>query len=170
VVAVNCSLRLCPWADVLYAHDRRWWAQHRREFRDFAGMRASPLASAVRLEPRVRQLRCDMNATGFVMGRPGTIAWLGNSGAQAVNLALMLGARRVVLVGFDMHLGGGEHWHGPHSTLPNPTAGKLAEWAAMLDAAAPTAGGAEIVNACPGSALRSYPKMEWREAVEWLIC
>jgi hypothetical protein len=160
VIAVNCSLRLCPWADVLYACDRKWWGRYGREFRDFAGLRVAPIP--VR---GTRRVRCDMRAPGFVLGRPGVIGWLGNSGAQAVNLALMFGARRIALVGFDMRADAGLHWHPDHET-GGPTAEKLAEWAETLDAAAVPG----IVNASMGSALTAYPKMEWQEAAAWLTC
>jgi hypothetical protein len=44
------------------------------------------------------------------------IHWGGNSGFQAINLAYLWGARRIVLLGFDMQCGpGGEsHWFGEH--------------------------------------------------------
>jgi hypothetical protein len=40
----------------------------------------------------------------------------GNSGYQAVNLAFLRGARRIVLLGYDMGAGedGASHWHGDH--------------------------------------------------------
>lgn len=41
------------------------------------------------------------------------LCWLGNTGAMAVNLAARLGARRIVLLGFDMDLGpgGATNWY-----------------------------------------------------------
>lgn len=39
----------------------------------------------------------------------------GNSGYQAINLAYLLGAARIVLLGYDMgKTGGKSHWHGDH--------------------------------------------------------
>jgi len=38
----------------------------------------------------------------------GAITWYGNTGAAALHLALILGARRVFLLGFDMKLGGSQ--------------------------------------------------------------
>jgi len=38
-----------------------------------------------------------------------------NSGAQAINLAYLLGATRIILVGYDMqNTGGRAHWFGEH--------------------------------------------------------
>jgi hypothetical protein len=56
------------------------------------------------------------------MAQAGVIGSGGNSGFQALNLALQFGARRVILVGFDLNLAGGVHWHGRTPRLNNPTA------------------------------------------------
>ena len=51
---------------------------------------------------------------GLASPGTGALAWAGNTGCAAVNLALTLGARRVYLLGFDMHLGksnGKSNWH-----------------------------------------------------------
>jgi len=48
------------------------------------------------------------------------LAWNGNTGATAVNLALILGANKIFLLGFDMHLAkdGKKNWHSQLSTRP----------------------------------------------------
>ena len=47
------------------------------------------------------------------------LGWNGNTGAAAINLALRLGARRVFLLGFDMHADGSRgNWH-EHQINPN---------------------------------------------------
>lgn len=37
-----------------------------------------------------------------------------NSGAQAINLAYLLGASRIILLGYDMGATGNTHWFGRH--------------------------------------------------------
>ncbi len=50
-----------------------------------------------------------------------SLGWNWNSGASAVNLALILGAKRVLLLGFDMALENGKpNWHDFHSDKPRP--------------------------------------------------
>jgi len=41
------------------------------------------------------------------------LGWNKNTGATAINLALLLGAKRIYLLGYDMHLSlqGGPNWH-----------------------------------------------------------
>lgn len=85
-----------------------------------------------------------------------------------LNLAVQFGARRVVLVGFDLNVDAGIHWHGPHpARMNNPTPGLLAKWARILDAQAPrlAALGVEVLNASLVSALAAYRKVTLEEAL-----
>jgi hypothetical protein len=98
----------------------------------------------------------------------GTIGHGGNSGFQAINLAVQFGAKKIILVGFDMNLGQGMHWHGKHpSKLNNPNVKNVAHWRRRLDAVAPqiAAVGVQVLNASPVSALTAYPKMTFEEAL-----
>jgi hypothetical protein len=97
----------------------------------------------------------------------GTIGWGGNSGFGALNLAVQFGAKRIVLVGFDMRLDKGLHWHGAHAGLHNPNDRNVARWRRVIDGAAPTlkALGVEVLNASPISALQAYPKVDFMEAI-----
>lgn len=65
--------------------------------------------------------------------RPGRIHTGLNSGYQAINLAYMFGAARIVLLGYDMQRGpkGESHHHGDHEGgLPN--LGTMHEWARRM--------------------------------------
>lgn len=96
--------------------------------------------------------------------RPGVLGWGGNSGFHALNLAVQFGAQRIVLVGYDMHVSAGEHWHGRHPRgLNNPDARNTARWRRALDGVAPelSALGIEVLNASPTSALTAYPRVEF---------
>jgi hypothetical protein len=99
----------------------------------------------------------------------GTLGAGGNSGFQAVNLAAQLGARRVILIGFDFK---GKHWHDDHAKpLRNPDPSGMLRWVGHMDAAAEQyrAWGVEIVNASPVSALRAYPRVPIEEALQETI-
>lgn len=93
----------------------------------------------------------------------------GNSGFQALNLVLQLGARRVVLVGFDMSIDAGVHWHGRHpGSLANPTLFVIRRWIQALDRAVGdlAAIGVDVVNASPTSRLTGFRKAELVEALD----
>jgi hypothetical protein len=85
-----------------------------------------------------------------------------------VNLACQFGARKIALVGFDMRVDLGLHWHGQHpGRLNNPTAKATEKWRARLDRQAPrlAEAGIEVVNCSAVSTLRAYPVMGLADAL-----
>lgn len=95
------------------------------------------------------------------------MGWGGNSGFHALNLAVQFGVSKIILVGFDMSLDHGVHWHGKHVGLNNPTVRNVDRWRRCIDAAAEPieALGITVVNTSPVSALQNYPKMSLAEAL-----
>lgn len=97
---------------MLYACDGEWWdAHHEKASAGFAGelWTQDPQAWKRHHVNRVE----GAHEPGLGRSR---IHFGGNSGYQAVNLAFLRGARRIVLLGFDMQRGpaGESHWHGDH--------------------------------------------------------
>lgn len=80
----------------------------------------------------------------------------GNSGYQALNLAVLLGCARVLLVGYDMK---GDHWHPPHEAV-NPGECEFARWRVNFETTIPDLerAGVEVLNCTPGSALECFPR------------
>lgn len=147
VIAVNSSWRLAPWADALYSCDAAWWFHH-HGVPEFTGQKFTSSAVA---------------ATAFGIELFTTAG--SNSGLRAIRLAEKLGARRVLLVGFDMHIGGGVHWHEPHTgKLRNPGVNNMAIWRAEMERQRRSLK-AEIVNCTPGSALSCFPILNLAEAL-----
>lgn len=159
VVVINRSYELAPWADVLYAADMGFWS-HYAGARAFAGLKFCPdhrirsvCPDAVPVEIQTHRMgRVDK----MVRGPVGVIGGGGNSGFQAVNLAVQFGAARIYLVGLDY---GGMHWHEDHpAALRNPVKKQLEFWAKVLDSQAETleSWGVDIINLSAASALRRF--------------
>lgn len=151
----------------MYACDDAWW-RARRGVPEFEGLKICGDARTPQAYPQIRQARPDANRDRMLMAEAGRIGYGGNSGFQALNLALQFGATKVVLVGFDMQLADGVHWHGRHAAnLNNPSAASLARWAAILDRQAPAiaALGVEVLNASQDSALTAYRKVPLEDAL-----
>ncbi|WP_244464772.1 hypothetical protein [Martelella endophytica] len=104
----------------------------------------------------------------ILVNRPGVTGWGGNSGFQCLNLAVQFGAAKIILVGYDMRIDKGVHWHGLHEGLNNPTERNVSRWRRVVDdAAGPiSAMGIKVINASAVSALENYRKMDFREALE----
>lgn len=105
----------------------------------------------------------------MAFGPTGVVGGGGNSGFQALNLAIQFGARRVILVGFDMSDRGGAHWYGRNrwSGSGNIDETGFRRWIAALDRAAPilAARGVDVVNASPASVLTCFRKASIAEAL-----
>lgn len=88
--------------------------------------------------------------------------WGGNSGFQAINLAYLFGAQRIVLLGFDMQCGprGESHWFGDHPThqgFANPKT--FDSWIRHLKILARDLAdqGVQVYNATRQTALGCFP-------------
>lgn len=155
VIAINTSWQLCPWADVLYACDCKWW-QANPDALAFAGLK---ITASENCPLPLRKVKVVAGVNAILTEMAGVIGSGSNSGFQAINLAVQWGVKRVVLVGFDMRLDRGSHWHGDHGAgLRNPRAELVATWVKAIDGAAKTLAGlgVDVVNATPGSALRAF--------------
>ena len=150
---------------MLYACDYDWW-QHNRGRTDFRGLR---LGADVRNNKwGVLPVKVDMRRHDIAVHKFGTVGSGGNSGFQALNLAVQFGCRNIILVGYDMHDQNGIHWHGKHDNgLRNPTRQSLGKWRVAIDrqAALLEQIGARVLNASLDSALTAYPKMTFDAAL-----
>jgi hypothetical protein len=160
-IAVNDAYRLLPFAPVMYACDASWWDYH-KGCPDFAGEKwSSHQRGANDKEQTAKKyglkLISGLKADGFSF-QPDRIHYGSNSGFQAINLALLFGATRIALVGFDMHpVNGKQHFFGLH---PKPLQRGMGygRWIAWFkEAAATMPPWIEIINCTPGSALTAFP-------------
>ena len=84
-------------------------------------------------------------------------------------MAVLLGAKQIVLLGYDMKFGpGGEkHWHEDHTKSSNPAIGQIERWLAAFETLPPDLekAGVEVVNCTPGSALTCFPMAKLEEVL-----
>ena len=171
VLAVNDAYRLMPFAEVLYCCDAEWWHLH-QGCPGFLGEKWSshsvrPLPEndkATTAEKYGLRLVAGRDGEGFSMD-PGVIHYGSTSGFQAINLALLMGAKRVLLVGFDMHSRNGRHFFGDHpAPLVNALRyeGTVPEFRRAAESLPP---GIEIINCTPGSALDCFPMVSLEDAL-----
>lgn len=133
-IAVNTTYQRAPWAAMLYAADGQWWQEYRGA-PDFDGLKVTigePCGF-----PDVLVLR-NAGAAGWTDDRDALVT-MGNSGAQALQIAIKAGAARVLLVGFDMtRAHGAAHWHADHAPHMKSThEDTYAVWRRRLKESAP---------------------------------
>ena len=167
VIAINDSYLLAPWAGMLYFCDRRWygWHENRDEFKAFHGIKVTLDEYVPKSNLEIHGIKntgregLETDPTGVRTGR--------NGGYQAINLAVHLGARRIVLLGYDMQFKDKKsHWHGGHPHKINDSIFKSTMLPCFKTLVNPLKKlGIEVLNATPGSALKVFPMVELEEAV-----
>lgn len=164
VYAVKEVRLLAPWADALYAADGDWWDNLYKKHAgapDFAGRRITvDEAAAARYG-----LECYKYKTTLPWSdTPGLIATNGNSGFQAINIAVLEGAERVILLGFDMgHGGQPKHFWSDNFQRGVPLrCSDYKMWLAGFAKAAPLIP-VPVINCTPGGALECFTRARLQE-------
>ena len=174
IVAVNCAIEVAPFAAALYACDARWWEHYGAAVpagvERFTQLPADPSDVAGRRQ-RAAVAQFGLNALPGYRGaglEPRGLRYGFSSGHQAINLAALFGARRIVLLGFDMQpRDGREHFHAPHPWARLQPADKYAKHiAAMVVLASDcAAAGVEVLNASADTALSCFRRVNLERAL-----
>lgn len=188
VIAINDAIRLAPWADLLYSSDQIWWGNHYREMRSFPGIKVRVAPSQHRLmtvAPKGCCPNCQRRmpvsekvcwCDGIITMRnagerglsldPGAIVTGHNSGTSAINVAVHLGAHRILLLGYDMGPDdkGRRHFFdkGP-VTISSPFMKFRTLTATMVEPL--KAAGIEVINCSRRTALDCFPQQPLRECL-----
>jgi hypothetical protein len=168
-IAVQDAYRLLPWADVLYGCDAVWW-HHHKGCPDFSGEKWSTHDDISNDKREVAakygvHLIAGKPADVFSLN-PAVLHYGSNSGFQAVNLAILMGAARIVLVGFDMRVVCGKrHFFGDHPAPLNNSVDFSRFVEPFQRAVQSLPSDLEILNATPGSALQCFPMVSLEDAL-----
>jgi hypothetical protein len=158
LVVVNNAYQYLPFADAHYAGDLMWWREYSKDLaKRFHGEKWGS-HQTIAQQYGTSYVKCVHRAG---LGTGDVIHSNGNSGFQAINLAYLLGSRRILLVGFDMKLGpnGEKHVH-PDHPKNMVQAQMFSEW---IHKAATLAkdlklSGCEVVNCSVETALTCWPR------------
>lgn len=167
-LAIKDAWRLCPWAELLYGCDHHWWEANKAAH-EYRGIRVVYAPETIKRWPAIKFLKVDIASAHDLtlqFGKVGKVGWGGNSGFHAINLAVQFGAKRLVLVGFDMRVDKGKHFFGTHKYgEARPNEKTVAMWRQILDAQAPLLSslGVEVINCSLVSALQAYPKLAFED-------
>lgn len=164
-MVVNATYKIAPWADVCYGADYRFWSTYRRDI--LARFRGELWSVSEQARDAFGLYWIRHSAAPGLSTESDMICGGGNSGYQAIGLAALFGARRILLLGFDMQRTGGQaHWHGKHEGgLPNGAG--FPNW---MRAFAPLArdlraAGIETLNCTRQTALRCFTRMPLENAL-----
>lgn len=150
VIAINNSWALVPGCEHIYAADCCWWEEYGAGVTSEAARWCGDEFTARRFG-----INCLLSAI------PGSF----NSGQRAIELAIHLGASRVLLLGYDCSIRHGIHWHGKHQLLANPDKFSVARWHDEFSRLQAIAGGAEIINCSHHTQLTCFPRQSLEAAL-----
>ena len=174
VIAIKENVELCPWANMVYGCDSAWW-KNQVGLPKYEGIKVSYVASGLTAAyPDIKTIDIRKDADRLLFDKPGLVGSGGNSGFQALNLAIQCGAVRVLLVGFDMQDRSGVHWYGRNNGpgRNNPTEDNFRRWRAAFATSAPelVERGIEVINASPISALTCFKRQTIEQTLaEWRL-
>ena len=162
---IGCNVDYLYGSDICEIYlfgDFLWFEEHKQKLAKYKGVVFT--SSPARYNTKIKWLWTMMReSTGVYDDRLG---WNFNTGASAINLAALLGAKRVYLLGFDMKLTNGmNNWH--RNTLSIPDADVFEKFIsgfkflkASMDKKYPDI---EVINITDDSGLNLYPKVGLKE-------
>jgi hypothetical protein len=143
-IAVNNSWKMARFARIIYAGDFVWWENYRHEIDIDAD----------------KWTCCKRSADDFKINfhdKRGAY----NSGLRAVELALDMGASKILLLGYDASIKHGVHWHENYKKTKNPDDIRCHKWLGQFEHLR----GKNIINCAPNSSLTQFPKMTVKDAI-----
>lgn len=190
VVAVNDTIRLAPWANVIYSSDQLWWSRNHKKAKLLAEEHGNLL---IRINPKKGQMwptnknHCSgcrrilaPNARCWCEGivtlendgpvglslKEDTICYGDNSGYAAINVAVHLGAKRILLLGYDMEHdpNGRRHFYDTHAQYITSPFYKFRKRFATIVEPLKEAG-VSVINCSRRTALDAFPTAALRDVL-----
>lgn len=187
VIAINDSYLLAPWADVHYAADAKWHRWHtdgiakpalglrpedvRARWAAFMGQKCTIQPSEKYVPDSVHVMRnrdhpyygkgLSLDPDYLVTGKHG--------GFQVLNLAILAGATRILLLGYDASnsQAGARHWHGSHPIETDSPEQRYQTFRqSFIDSQHEIAAtGVAVLNCSPTSRIDTFPKIDLATAL-----
>ncbi len=172
VIGINVTFLIGDWIDVVFFGDSPFFLRYRQALLKFPGLKVCCCSIPDKDRAWVKVLGRERNRPRGISESPYNVSWNGNSGAAAISMAVHAGAKRIILVGFDMKLSEDkrQHWHdlygkgvydNPKKMMKLPFQRHLRGFEFIAKDAKRL--GVEIINASPDSAITQFPKMSIKE-------
>lgn len=169
VLAIKVAIDLCPWAEVCYGCDAAWWID-RQGLPKYRGIKLFHGNAAK--YPNMHRVEIELQKDAMLVDEPLKLGNGGNSGFQAINLAIQFGATDIILIGFDCHERGGVHWYGRNKWLNanNPMGTNYNRWIKGFNAIEKELRqmGLTVINSSMESEIKTWPRKPLIEVMqEW---
>jgi len=177
IISINSTYQKAPDSDLFYAADFSWWLcpdnKHAENLARMRGIKCTienpapwDFNKVKAIIPDIKILR-NSGLKGYDP-EPDAMRTGSNSGYQAVHLAAKLGARRIILLGFDMReINGKRHHHADHTNRRPLDTGVfeifIREFNTIVKPLQDM--GIEVFNCTAGSALKCFPAADLRSVL-----
>lgn len=175
VIGINVSFLIGDWIDMVFFGDNGFYLGQMNNLAAFPGIKVSSHPNTKDVS-WVKYLAKDTNRPKGISMNPRAVSWNGNSGAAAISLAAHTGAKRIILLGFDMKLDEDrkQHWHNAYHRLEYlqskdfnkqlPFDRHLMGFPEIAKDAKRM--GIKIINASPDSSITVFDKVSVRDLIE----
>lgn len=151
-IAVNTTWQVARFCSTIFAGDATWWLREG----DKIDIDAERVSLSYNSERQYGAKKFDSK-----IAKKGGY----NSGCIAIEYALVNGADKVLMIGFDCSVKNGIHHHGKHDSNHNPTETKCILWKRQFEVLRQTYKDADIVNCSRYTELDMFPKVPLQEAL-----
>lgn len=168
VLGVNVAYQLGSWVDFCFFGDEGFGMKHLHGFCNYKGKVLTirdKFAQPCYKHYRITYIAKSNRTNGIDAKK---VCWNGNSGMAAVNVAYLLGATRIVLVGFDMNVDKDyQHYHQQYRKEKRAKNLPFKQHLSCMDAVKADADklGVEIINSNPDSAITQFEKQPFSELI-----
>lgn len=166
VIGVNAAFLIGDWIDMCFFGDNSFFKCYYKQLARFPGLKITSQAKYIGEEVKwIKVLPRNKKKPVGISDNPKTISWNSNSGAAAISIATNAGAKRIILLGFDMNLIDGRQWW--HTVYGKPARKNLPFPRHMKGfpqiAKDAKKRGIEIINANPNSAVTEFKKVNVKD-------
>jgi len=173
VIGINVAFMIGDWMDMVFFGDGGFFLKYKAQLAMFPGLKVTCHGGASGTS-WVKFLGRDGKKPRGISSAPNLVSWNKNSGAAAISVAAWAGAKRIILLGFDMSLNEGnrQHWHNIYGRgiidikderkrKKLPFARHLRGFPIIAEDARRM--GIEIINASPQSTITEFRKVTVKE-------
>lgn len=174
IIAINDNYQLCPWADYLYACDPHWWERHQdnpallnfrgKKYTQDKNWNDSPNYAKIHEKHDITTIE-SRGGNGLSLDK-NYIYQGSHSGYQAINLAYHLGAKKIILIGYDQKPSaeGQYHWFKNYEGMCKSNYNSQTSALITIADHAPELG-LEIINCTIDTALTCFPKKDLKDVL-----
>ena len=168
-IGINVAYLLGDWIDMVFFGDKGFYLKHESKLAEFPGLIVSCHPEADKID-WIKYTPRDNSRVKGISQDPRKVSWNGNSGSAAISVAVHAGAKRIILLGFDMKLNShnNQHWHDIYKRGKIETPMDWKHWQPILErqmlgfkhiAKDAEEMGITIINASPTSEITHFPKI-----------